>query len=289
MNHEVLGNALATLALGVIVAEPAAHAQESAADAVVLPEGGLDVSGLVDAARAGGRPATALATSLVAREDTCMGSRTLGVQAIGFGVSFGTTWRDRQCRRVKNARQLFALGYPAAAIQLLCQDRQVRKAMVRAGTPCELAHIADFEPLPAPPLAPAPPEPPILTSVDDVLFDFDRAVLRPEARRMLDPVLAMLLADPTMRLDIEGHTDWVGTDAYNQGLSQRRATAVVEWFVARGIARERLSASGSGEGEPVATNNTAAGRQLNRRVELRRQGGERLSSTNLEAVDLPVL
>jgi outer membrane protein OmpA-like peptidoglycan-associated protein len=288
MNCETLGNTLATIAVGVCTAEPAAYAQDGAADTVVLPEGGLDVSGLL--ARAEDGAAAAHAPSLAAGEDTCMGSRTLGVQAIGLGVSVGATWRSRQCRRVKNARQLFALGYPDAAVQLLCMDREVRRAMTRAGTPCESVRVADIEP----PRLPPPdeesreplPEPPVLTRVDDVLFDFDRATLRPEAGRVLNPVLAMLKADPTMRLDIEGHTDWIGSDSYNQRLSARRAAAVVAWFVSHGIARERLRASGSGEAEPVASNKTAAGRQLNRRVELRRVD---LPSANLEAVDLPTL
>lgn len=302
MSRELIGNALASLAIGAGVIEPAAYAQEGsidavgsagaevAADSVVLPDGGLDVSGLVDAAKAGDRPSTALAAALVAREDTCMGARTFGVQAIGFGLSVGTAWSDRQCRRMKNARQLSALGYPAAAIQLLCMDREVRRAMARAGTPCEPRPVATAAPPPVSAPPPAPPrQPPVLTSVDDVLFDFDRAALRPEAGRILDPVLAMLRADPAMRLDIEGHTDWVGSDAYNQRLSERRAAAVVAWFVARGVARERLSASGAGEGEPVASNGTPAGRQLNRRVELRRYDPPTLSSTNLEAIDLPTL
>jgi OOP family OmpA-OmpF porin len=73
-----------------------------------------------------------------------------------------------------------------------------------------------------------------------------------------------------MKVDIEGHTDWVGADAYNLRLSQRRAQAVVNWLVAHGISRDRMRAVGKGEREPIATNTTAAGRQLNRRTEVRR-------------------
>src|SRR5690606_13331894 len=108
------------------------------------------------------------------------------------------------------------------------------------------------EPLPEPEPEPAP-----LISFDDVLFDFDRATLRPEADAILEPLLAMLQADPAMSIDIEGHTDWIGSDAYNQGLSQRRAQAVVDWLVARGVDRARISAVGRGESEPVASNETA--------------------------------
>lgn len=211
--------------------------------------------------------ATAYAAPLFASEDTCMGSRAFGAQAMGFGVSFATTWQDRNCRRVKNARELFALGYREAAVQLLCLDDDVRAAMRSAGTPCEgvLRVVTTTTPVVS------PPEPPPIVSIDDVLFDFDRSALRPEANAILQPVLDMLQADASLSIDIEGHTDWIGTDAYNQGLSERRARAVVEWFVAHGIARERISSVGRGEAEPIATNSNAAGRQLNRRVEIRRQ------------------
>lgn len=214
--------------------------------------------------------ATAYAASLTASQDTCMGSRVFGVQMIGFGFSLATTWPDRQCRRVRNARALDDLGYPRAALALLCQDEDVRSAMSRAGTPCPGLDLVQFEPSPPPQLEPEPEAPPLI-SFNDVLFDFDRSTLRPEANAILEPLLAMMQADASMSIDIEGHTDWIGSDAYNQGLSERRARAVVEWLVARGIARERIGAVGRGESEPVASNHTAAGRQLNRRVEIRRR------------------
>lgn len=210
---------------------------------------------------------TAHAANIIASEDTCMGSRSFGLQLAGFGVSIATTWQDRQCRRIKNARQLDALGYRRAAIALLCQDEEVFDAMERVGTPCPGLELVRFEPPP-----PEPAEPPPLITFDDVLFDFDRSTLRPEADAILLPVLEMLQADPAMAIDIEGHTDWIGSDAYNDGLSQRRAQVVVDWLAARGIDRVRIRAAGRGESEPVATNRTAAGRQLNRRVEVHRRG-----------------
>jgi outer membrane protein OmpA-like peptidoglycan-associated protein len=81
----------------------------------------------------------------------------------------------------------------------------------------------------------------------------------------------MLQRDPSLSVDIEGHADWMGSDEYNIRLSQRRAQAVVDWLVAHGIARERLNAVGKGEREPIASNETAEGRQLNRRVEVHRR------------------
>jgi outer membrane protein OmpA-like peptidoglycan-associated protein len=243
-----------------------------------------DVSGLMsvaefrdgapgEAAHSHRRPrmpvSTAYAPPLAAADDTCMGSRNFGVQAVGFGVSFAATWGDRQCRRIKNARALDALGYRSAALALLCQDRQVRRAMDRAGAPCPGGQLAQAPQSPREPQPAAAPPP--LIAFDNVLFDFDRATLRAEADRVLEPLLAMMRADAAMAIDIEGHTDWMGSDAYNQRLSQRRAQAVVEWLVAHGISRERIGAVGRGESEPVASNATAAGRQRNRRVEIRRR------------------
>jgi outer membrane protein OmpA-like peptidoglycan-associated protein len=215
--------------------------------------------------------ATAFAASLTASQETCMGSRSFGIQAVGFGLSIATTWGDRQCRRIRNARALNDFGYRSAAVALLCQDEEVFAAMERAGTPCPGSQLLSF---PQPPVQAPEPEPaaePPLMRIENVLFDFDRANLRPEADAILAPVLEMLQRDPTLSVDIEGHADWMGSDAYNIRLSQRRAQAVVDWLVARGIARERLHAVGKGEREPIASNETAEGRQLNRRVEVRRR------------------
>jgi len=214
--------------------------------------------------------ATAFAASLTASQETCMGSRSFGVQAIGFGLSVATTWRDRQCRRIRNARALEEFGYRSAALALLCQDEDVYDAMQRAGTPCPGSQLLSFPQAPQQAPEPEPAEPPLMR-LQNVLFDFDRSNLRPEADVILMPVLDMLQRDPALNVDIEGHADWMGSDAYNIGLSQRRAQAVVEWLVAHGIARERLHAVGKGERDPIATNETAEGRQLNRRVEVRRR------------------
>lgn len=111
---------------------------------------------------------TAFAAPLTTGEDTCMGSSSLGAQAVTFGLSVGTTWRDRNCQRLKNSRQLVALGYHSAATALMCLDRDVREAMDEAGTPCPSrasAQPAAFVPVPAPmpePVAAAPVTPVIV-------------------------------------------------------------------------------------------------------------------------------
>lgn len=101
-----------------------------------------------------------------------------------------------------------------------------------------------------------------------VHFDFDKSTLRPEAKVILNEAAALLEQHERVVVEVAGHTDSVGTDQYNQGLSERRANAVRDYLVEKGIRASRLTAVGYGESRPVATNDTAEGRQENRRVEL---------------------
>lgn len=102
-----------------------------------------------------------------------------------------------------------------------------------------------------------------------IYFDTARATLKPESEATLQQVLGVLDADPKLRLVIAGHTDSEGEDAYNQGLSEQRAVAVMQWLTGKGIDAARLSSEGLGESMPVADNGSEAGRALNRRVQLR--------------------
>lgn len=106
----------------------------------------------------------------------------------------------------------------------------------------------------------------------DVLFDFDKADLKPTAEGKLDHLLTVVDSKPNSRIAIEGHTDLRGSDAYNQTLSQRRAESVRSWLVAHGIAAGRTSATGAGKSRPVRTGTTEADHQANRRVEIRIRG-----------------
>jgi len=100
-------------------------------------------------------------------------------------------------------------------------------------------------------------------------FAVDSATIRPEFYSAMDNVSATLNRYPQSYLDIVGHTDSTGSDAYNQALSERRAGSVSNHFRSRGVVPERMAAYGVGETQPVASNNTAEGRQQNRRVELK--------------------
>jgi outer membrane protein OmpA-like peptidoglycan-associated protein len=101
-----------------------------------------------------------------------------------------------------------------------------------------------------------------------VLFDFNKATIKSESEAVLARAAAALTAAGAKAFEVQGHTDNVGTDAYNQTLSEARARSVMQWFVSKGIAATRLTAKGYGKGQPVADNDTDAGRARNRRVEL---------------------
>jgi outer membrane protein OmpA-like peptidoglycan-associated protein len=101
-----------------------------------------------------------------------------------------------------------------------------------------------------------------------ILFDLDKAVIRPESKPVLDEVLGVLKGEPSWKVTIEGHTDSTGSDSHNLELSQQRADSVKAYLVAGGIDAGRLQTKGFGEGKPVADNATELGRAQNRRVEL---------------------
>jgi len=105
-------------------------------------------------------------------------------------------------------------------------------------------------------------------TLGDVLFDTGRAELKSGAARKLDQLAQFLMEHPERRVQIDGFTDSVGTDAYNEGLSQRRADAVKEALMLRGVDAGRVSTEGYGKAYPVASNSESGGRQLNRRVEV---------------------
>jgi iron complex outermembrane receptor protein len=101
-----------------------------------------------------------------------------------------------------------------------------------------------------------------------VLFDTDKATLKGSSTAILDSVVDILKQRPGAKVELRGHTDSVGKDAYNMKLSQRRAQAVVDYLVSKGIPAENLTAKGFGETNPIASNDTAEGREQNRRVTL---------------------
>jgi outer membrane protein OmpA-like peptidoglycan-associated protein len=108
----------------------------------------------------------------------------------------------------------------------------------------------------------------LIVNISDVLFDTGKYTLKPGAREKLAKVAGIVLSYPDLRLQMEGHTDNIGSDQYNQTLSERRAEAVRSYLTAQGVPAANLTAIGLGKTQPVASNATSAGRQQNRRVEM---------------------
>jgi len=127
--------------------------------------------------------------------------------------------------------------------------------------------VAAPEPVPAPVPVAAAPAPKTLT-LEGANFDFDKSFIRQPDFANLDQEVATLKGWGDVKVEVAGHTDSIGTDEYNMGLSLRRANAVRDYLISKGIAAENLTAKGYGESQPVADNQTAAGRFTNRRVEL---------------------
>ena len=154
----------------------------------------------------------------------------------------------------------------------------------------------------APPAPPAPAEPAAAAPVDqaapvptsekvtfsaDTFFDFDKSVLKPEGRQNLDQ-----LYDQLQGVDVEvviavGHTDWIGTDAYNEKLSVRRAEAVRSYLEAKGVPGDRIFTEGKGEKQPIEDNATTEGRAKNRRVEIEVVGNRQTAGTAAPAPEQP--
>ena len=159
-------------------------------------------------------------------------------------------------------------GYwtPAMAIAECDPDLMPKPAPARVVTP---------PPPPPPPAKPAPapkPKPkPVaekVTLAADVLFDFDKSVVKPEGKSKLDDLAQKVKAINLEVVIAIGHTDSIGSDAYNQKLSVRRAESVKAYLVSKGVEPNRIYTEGKGEKQPVASNKTKDGRQKNRRVEI---------------------
>ena len=122
-----------------------------------------------------------------------------------------------------------------------------------------------------------------VTFESGLLFDYDSDVLRSAARQNLATLASSLEKYPNTDLLIVGHTDSIGSDAYNQGLSERRAASAANYLAGQGVARTRLRSTGRGESEPVVPNDTDADRQKNRRVEVAIYASEAMKAQALRS------
>lgn len=138
----------------------------------------------------------------------------------------------------------------------------------------DLVKKEEAKPAPKPLVEPPPaPEAKTITLEADTYFDFDKSNLKPEGKDTLN-TLVRDMGDLNAVANIEavGHTDSIGTDEYNQGLSERRAATVKDYLVDQGVPGDKIETQGMGESNPIATNQTREGRAKNRRVEITVQG-----------------
>jgi len=148
-------------------------------------------------------------------------------------------------------------------------DRRDRCPDTPANTPvdhrgCPLPQY----PVSVKPVEPAQSEVITLSDAGDVLFAFNQSELTPTAKSQLDSIMGKLEDADVVSIKVVGFTDSVGSDAYNQALSQRRASSVAEYLLSQGVAPNKITSEGKGESQPVADNETDEGRAKNRRVEL---------------------
>jgi outer membrane protein OmpA-like peptidoglycan-associated protein len=108
----------------------------------------------------------------------------------------------------------------------------------------------------------------LIVNMSDVLFDFNKYTLKPEAREKLAKVSGILLAYPGLKLQVEGYTDNIGSDEYNQKLSEQRADGVRDYLISQSVQQNNITAEGYGKNNPIADNSTNSGRAQNRRVQL---------------------
>jgi outer membrane protein OmpA-like peptidoglycan-associated protein len=108
----------------------------------------------------------------------------------------------------------------------------------------------------------------LIMNMSDVLFDFNKYTLKPDAREKLAKISGILIAYPNLKVQVEGYTDNIGSDGYNQKLSEERADGVRDYLVSQSVPQTNVTAQGYGESDPVADNSTSAGRAQNRRVQL---------------------
>ena len=151
---------------------------------------------------------------------------------------------------------VYKMGRPVAAAPVYVEPPPVAAPVVVEAAPA---------PMPAPAPAPVPVSEKVSFAAE-ALFDFDKSVVKPEGKAALDDLLAKLAGMNTEVMVTVGHTDSVGSDAYNQRLSLRRAEAVKAYIVSKGIDASRVYTEGKGESQPIADNATAEGRAKNRRV-----------------------
>ncbi len=179
--------------------------------------------------------------------------------------STGTPWKNSSGQCWRNASWTPATAHPDCDGALKPESKGTQVSQVTKPAQVDVSKPTATL---APRVAPAPKEVIKTSFSTDTLFDFDKSVIKPEGRRALDGLISKLKEVNLEVVIVVGHTDSVGTDAYNQKLGLRRAEAVKAYFISKGVERSRVYTESKGESQPRASNKTAAGRAQNRRVEV---------------------
>jgi outer membrane protein OmpA-like peptidoglycan-associated protein len=203
-------------------------------------------------------------------------SGTLNHSAPGFGVGGGINYNPMPELSVGLFGRWNRVYMSPRPTFLVYQDPDAQgRADIRfvtTGIDLQYNFVPPPPPPPPPVVAqkPAPPPPPVKKKIvlRSVHFDFNKSNIRPDAVPVLDEAVNVLKDESTVGVIVAGHTDSVGSDAYNMKLSHRRADSVRDYLVKHGIPAKRIRTEGFGESKPVASNDTADGRAQNRRVEL---------------------
>ncbi len=194
-----------------------------------------------------------------------VGKLTIGMVAAGGLLLSASAWSHDEPNGYADAH-----GVPVKTL-----DGCLKTPRWNAGM--GIAECGDAVPEVASVIEPSPPKPK-MTEVSlrgDTLFDFDKSVVKPEGLAEISRVVGdMGDLQQVDKIVVVGHTDSIGTEAYNQGLSERRANAVTSELVARGAPAEKIESYGVGETQPVASNSTREGRAQNRRVEISVRGAK---------------
>lgn len=204
------------------------------------------------------------AFSLVAVAGIALSAVSFSAAAQGYWTnpSSGLTWKNAsgQCWKT-------VYFTPAMATAECDPDLMPKAAAPKPMAAPAPAPMAKPAPAPAPKPAPKPVAEKV-TMAADALFDFDKSVVKPDAKGKLDELASKVKGVNLEVVIAIGHTDSIGSDAYNQKLSVRRAEAVKAYLVSKGIEPNRIYTEGKGEKQPVASNKTKEGRAKNRRVEV---------------------
>ena len=197
---------------------------------------------------------------------TAAGAQTIDNWRNGTSELVWKNGTNELCWRDANWTPATAAAGCDGAIKAAPAPAPAPAAAPRPAAPAPAAAAPAAAPRPAP--APQPPAATKVTYAADAFFDFDKSVLKPEGKAKLDDLTGKV-KDINLEVIIAvGHTDSVGSDAYNQKLSVRRSEAVKAYLVSKGIEKNRVYTEGKGEKQPVADNKTAEGRAKNRRVEI---------------------